>query len=425
MPYETDERLKGFLDTNQLLREQLCAAVLGLDARFANIRPVQPRGGPDGGADIAATFRETHEAVIAIGFFNQASDTQSMRSAAVRKFSSDLRRLGERSSRIALFFFTNVALTSKQRDAMIKAAIGAGAFHCEVFDRERIRLILDSPEGLAIRFQYLRLPMSEAEQATFFAKWGDRINETISKQFNEATRILNRVQFLHEADASFDELGVFLKLDEEHPASRLGTVSMHARVLFPRPHGSLLGYQFSSIASDKKNETFRTSASELRFPEGNYSLDPQFLNHYRFPVHTFSVGAVGTLAMSGFKRRYSTLGIEAPFAPKSSFPIVLKDLEGAAIFVYLNDTLAKSVSELIVYTDRYKLAVHQKREWDIEEFLGGFEPEEGQSANPADPLRRLYLRYHPIYLDFHQRTPTRFANSFEVGSAEDLEQRFG
>jgi hypothetical protein len=42
MPYETDERLKGFLDTNQLIREQLCTALVSVDSRFSNVRGQHP-----------------------------------------------------------------------------------------------------------------------------------------------------------------------------------------------------------------------------------------------------------------------------------------------------------------------------------------------------------------------------------------------
>lgn len=59
LTYTTDEKLKGFLDTNQLHREQLCLAVLSLDKRFTDVRPRHPRGGRDGGRDIEAMFRGT------------------------------------------------------------------------------------------------------------------------------------------------------------------------------------------------------------------------------------------------------------------------------------------------------------------------------------------------------------------------------
>jgi len=54
--YETDERLKNYLDTNQLRREQLCLAVMAIDRRFSDVRPRHPRGGPDGGRDIEAVW---------------------------------------------------------------------------------------------------------------------------------------------------------------------------------------------------------------------------------------------------------------------------------------------------------------------------------------------------------------------------------
>ena len=72
---------------------------------------------------------------------------------------------------------------------------------CEVMDRERLRIVLDSSDGFAIRFQYLGLPLSEAEQATFFAKWGDDINSVISTGFQRLDQKLDRILFLQEAMA--------------------------------------------------------------------------------------------------------------------------------------------------------------------------------------------------------------------------------
>lgn len=42
VPYETDERLKSYLDTNQLHREQMCRAVLAVDKRYSDVRPRHP-----------------------------------------------------------------------------------------------------------------------------------------------------------------------------------------------------------------------------------------------------------------------------------------------------------------------------------------------------------------------------------------------
>ncbi len=368
MPYETDERLKGFLDTNQLLREQLCAALLSVDPRFSNVRAQHPRGGPDGGADITATYKLTLDAIAAVGFVNQATDSPTHRRSASKKFASDLERSLSRS-RVpdAFVFFTNVSLTNTQKVKLTDMGYSAGLSHCDIIDREQMRLRLDSSEGLAIRYQYLRIPMSEAEQALFFSKWGEKINQSISEGFSETTKLLNRVQFFHEATYGLRELSVLMELDREYPEEELGAVSAHARVLFPRPMGTLLGIQFSSVkhkqsVKKRKGLSLRTSISELHFNSEetrSYSLDPADYNRYR---------------------------------------------------------LAQKITGLFIYTDRYQLAVHQRQEWDVEEFLGGFETEEGQEVSPQDPLRRLYLRFYPFYFDFSQSTPVRRGSPLEVGS---------
>jgi hypothetical protein len=86
MPYETDERLKGYLDTNQLRREQMCLAILAIDRRFTNVKPRQPRGGPDGGRDIEATLQGSQKVFGAVGFVNQANDSDQHKNAAKGKF---------------------------------------------------------------------------------------------------------------------------------------------------------------------------------------------------------------------------------------------------------------------------------------------------------------------------------------------------
>ena len=78
---------------------------------------------------------------------------------------------------------TNINLTIGEKDEMIGEAKKAGLLYCEIFDRERLRILLDSPDGFSIRFQYLGISLSEEEQASFFAKWGDDIQSVISTGF--------------------------------------------------------------------------------------------------------------------------------------------------------------------------------------------------------------------------------------------------
>jgi len=53
MPYETDERLKSYLDTNELRREQMCLATAQNDV----IETGLPRGAPEkNGLNMAIRF---------------------------------------------------------------------------------------------------------------------------------------------------------------------------------------------------------------------------------------------------------------------------------------------------------------------------------------------------------------------------------
>jgi hypothetical protein len=64
VPQETDQRLRSWLDTNQLARERLCQAILALDERFSLVRLRQPRGGPDEGRDLEAQFFDAAEYLV-------------------------------------------------------------------------------------------------------------------------------------------------------------------------------------------------------------------------------------------------------------------------------------------------------------------------------------------------------------------------
>jgi hypothetical protein len=200
LPYVTDERLKSFLDTNQLAREQLCLAILAADKRFSEVRPRHPRGGPDGGRDIEAVFRGGQRTFGAVGFLNQANDSDEQRRQIKSKFDDDLESaLAADLKPVVFVFFTNINLTVGQKDELSERARARGLLHCEIFDRERLRITLDSVDGFAIRFQLLGMELSGAEQASFFARWGGEIQSVISTGFQSVERTLERILFLQEA----------------------------------------------------------------------------------------------------------------------------------------------------------------------------------------------------------------------------------
>ena len=130
----------------------MCLAILAIDKRFTNVRARHPRGGPNGGRDIEATFAGEQKAIGAIGFVNQANDSPGHKTKAKKKFAEDMKSaLKSESDLKAFVFFTNVNLTASEKSALILAAKSEGLAHCEIMDRERMRLALDGTDGLSIR----------------------------------------------------------------------------------------------------------------------------------------------------------------------------------------------------------------------------------------------------------------------------------
>src|SRR5260221_6552942 len=119
-------------------------------------------------------------------------------------------------------FFANVNLTIGEKDDLIQLAKAAGISFCEIFDRERIRIQLDSPDGFFIRYQYLQIPLSEEEQASFFSRWGDEIQSVVATGVQKLERSLDRILFLQEATDPLAYLSIALELDREYSGDEIG-----------------------------------------------------------------------------------------------------------------------------------------------------------------------------------------------------------
>jgi len=267
MSYETDERLKGRLDTNQLARERLCLAVLSIDKRFTEVKPRHPRGGPDGARDIQAIFRESQVAFAAVGFLSQANDSDEHRRRATVKFEEDLDAAIAAEPQLKVFvFFTNVNLRLSEKSERENSARRRGITQCEIIDRERIRIALDSPDGLAARYQYLGISLSDAEQASFFAKWGDDIQGVVSEGFGKLERTLNRLQFLAETNLPLSHFTVLLQLDREYAGGEIGHFRAFCSLEIVEPRDRVVGLLFGS--TDNPNRMNATVVSELNLALG-------------------------------------------------------------------------------------------------------------------------------------------------------------
>jgi hypothetical protein len=255
MAYATDERLKSYLDTNQLGREQMCLAVLAADRRYSDVRPRHPRGGPDGARDIEALSGLQQRVFGAVGFVNQANDSEEHKRKIIAKFRDDLNEALKQSTKPEVFvFLTNVNLTVGEKDELIAEAKKRGLAVGEIFDRERIRIILDSPDGLSFRFQYLGLPLSEAEQASFFARWGDDIQGLINARFGAVEKSLNRIHFFQEANLLLSTLWVSLRFNREYTGVEIGHFRAFAYFQYGAPVEGVFSVMFGSADNTSRND---------------------------------------------------------------------------------------------------------------------------------------------------------------------------
>ncbi|MEK9505178.1 hypothetical protein [Gaopeijia maritima] len=358
--YHTEERLKGYLDSNQLHRERLSLAVLAIDRRFSDVRPRQPRGGPDGGRDIEAVFRADQKTFGAVGFVNQANDSAPQKTQVRKKFEHDLGRALEAEQAIDAFvFFTNVDLTSGEEESLVASARATGVHYCEIFDRERIRIALDSPDGLAIRFQYLGLPLSEAEQASFFARWGDDIQGLVATGFRRVEKVLDRLLFLEESRDPMTYLRVDAELDGEYTGEALGHVRLFCSLQLKEIRRGMVGLLFGvfdrPFLVGERDRLSEGAKPGIGNGEGRAQWqhliddteDGDEVDHYHL---TGSSEAVGRRSLNALTVVYSE-GSWIRFEPG----IPLRDLDAASWILFCNKSLATRIAGLRVSAGGYEL----------------------------------------------------------------------
>jgi hypothetical protein len=422
LPYQTDERLKSYLDTNQLHREQLCRAVLAIDKRFSDVRPRHPRGGPDGGRDIEALFRDESLAYGAVGFVNQANDSKEQKKTISDKYSSDLDSALEANKKPSVFvFFTNINLTVGEKDSLIEKARKQGITHCEILDRERLRITLDSPDGFSLRFQYLNITLSEEEQASFFARWGDDIQSVISTGFQRIEGTLNRLLFLQESTDPLNYLTLSFELKEKYSADDIGHFRLFCSMYLKEPKQKILGIMFGS--SDKSNRM----RSDMN---GNFTEELPGIKHgiaggqweSYLDIDMGSEEEIDDEEDERYKQVGSSSSIgrsEVEFLPisysKDSFiryfpTICLKDLDDAMFLPMANKSLAEKVKAIHIYSNGYKIQETGPEDLkiDVEEFEPAI-PVEFTTKELEDP----WVRIRPsemssaFHIRFFEQTPKR------------------
>lgn len=415
MATDTDIRLRSRLDSNQRDREQMCRAVLALDARYTEVRPRHPLGGPDGGRDIEALFSGTLRTFGAVGFANSANDSDDQKKQIRRKFRDDLTSaIAAEPAPKAFVFFTNVHFTMGEQDEMKKEASRAGIEHCDVLDRERLRIELDSPGGFFIRFQYLGIPLSEAEQASFLSRYGAQIQDVVTSGFQKVEKTLDRLLFLSEARDALEALSFRFVLKRSYPASEIG----HFRAfVFLTLNEFRPGMHMLWFGSSDKSDRFRMDLDDERqdmkagiangigsgqwerylpadlevynqkaedAPVGQDALDQGKISfEYQQTSWTSGVGLDPVQALVATYRHADCRRLRLP-------KLALRDLEDGMFLPFVNGKLAEKIHSIQVFANGYKLEDFSPSDFLIDRSRCGESlPTEFGDDEMADPWVRL------------------------------------
>ncbi|MCI5167281.1 MAG: hypothetical protein D3903_14605 [Candidatus Electrothrix sp. GM3_4] len=372
MPYQTDERLKNYLDTNQLHREQMSLAILSIDKRFSEVRPRHPRGGRDGGRDIEAIYRGKYVAYGAIGFLNQANDSKENKKAIKKKFNSDL------TSAISLeripeffIFITNINLSIKEKEELVSKAKRSGLLDCEIFDRERLRIALDSPDGFSIRFQYLKIPLSEAEQATFFARWGDDIQSVISTGFQRIESALDRILFLQEATEQL-HLTIKFEFDRQYSSEEFDHFRLFCSVLFIR---NMISKEIFSIlfgCSDKHDrinkgaDTKQPNGIKYGISGGQWDISSEEDNDNLTNNLVGSYSSAGKKVVDFISISYNK-NTFIKLTPTPEQTLTMMDTDGALFTIFTNKSTSEKIKTIHVYANEYKIKEINRNDFVVTE----------------------------------------------------------
>ena len=379
MTFQTEQQLKGYLDGNQLSRERLCIAILGLDRRFTNVLPRHPHGGRDGGIDIDAIFKKEQVAAGAVGFMNGANDSKEHKRTIKAKFEKDARSAISSAQKPSVFvFFTNIDLTIKEEAAFREKARSIGFAESDIFDRERMRVVLDSVDGFAARIQYLDIPLSDAEQASFFARWGDDIQSVIATSFQRVERTLDRMLFLQESEYVLDQLTVVYELDRVYDADEIGHFRAFCSLMLVEPKLNIWQIFFGSSDGSTRfygeatwedkdrgirhgigsgqwehhvDWTGRSSKAETPPDETPDNVDQASKAEEKWK----RVGGASSVGMSEVAAIYATYSHDTSFI-RFQPRILLRDLDGCSFIHYLNASLAAKLRAIHVLANGYKLA---------------------------------------------------------------------
>jgi hypothetical protein len=405
-PALTDERLRCWLDGNQAARERLCCALLALDPRFRDVRPRHPKGGPDGGRDLEAITDNGRKVWGAVGFRNHASDSSADIRWVRTKFRQDIDSALKNDPGLSAFvFMTNVEVSASERQELIEYAHQRRVVLSDIFTRERLRILLDSPDGLGHRFQFLRIPMSDAEQAAFFARWGEVIEQAIHNNFSTVNKRLDRIEFVQEMarPLRFLELTLFLK-------RRVSLADIgHFRVLFRIT--SMSGKSHDRIELTINDLPLNPSPKDSRALRGDFVESKTWITPAK--GRRFDAKGGGLSGIDGGTIQIRAHSGFAFFESTATLIPTLSDFHGNVWSLFITKPFCELVERVRLIANHYEIVSVPNFEFEIKEVID------------SDIIRHLWpTRLRPVrkvtswmeivpsppsehWIDFRKTTPLR------------------
>jgi hypothetical protein len=337
----TEERLRTWA-LAQEERERMCLGVLALDPRFSDVTPRRPKGGPDGGRDIEGIFDKREVVWGAVGFRANAIDSAEDKTWVTQKIKTDIASAKTTNPQLWGFvFFTNVDLTPGELRSLEQIVRENGLSFVEIFYRERLRIVLDSPRGLALRYQYLGISLSEPEQAAFFAEYGSQLESLIHRGFSEIDERLRRIEFFHECGAPLRGASVIIQLKHDYSPHEFGHFRFLAQLINlyePEPHPTLwIG------GRDAYPKYHSGGQVQLRF--GSKSLSWSRHPDERIHNMVFSASALST----------NTIEAGAPLHKRGPFK-TLGDLDRKDLSIYVTKPLYDAIAGIYFVANDYVMA---------------------------------------------------------------------
>ena len=236
-------------------------------------------------------------------------------------------------------FFTNIDLTPTEVDELNIIAKERNIKLIEIYYRERIRISLDSSDGLGIRFQYLNINLSEAEQAAFFSRWEKGLESLILKNFNNVDQKLARIEFLSQMSRDIQQIHFLIQLDRGYTADELGKYKFVVQIFDSSvekdPWDSLY------IAGFDQNGKVFNEGEEFKVigiqKQSWYNYEEKF----KFNCST------------GFKEITNMLNSSVYIGGKSLPFLKMQDLDNKSVYFYLSKSLLDKLKGIFLIANNY------------------------------------------------------------------------